>query len=243
MKTLSLWICFAVLCCVITSCKTTTLLNASFEEDAVGSSPNKTLPGDPSGDEILYVSEMEPRLKVQNSTIAGSKSLHFSLAPIADISGHQKGISFKGASTDLTQTVWFLFTGQNTNATSNDMYMDLSDGSSHPIARLTIRANGDVELTRDLTYSTFDLIGNVGNEVHTIVFTTFAGDLKYNVTIFKETGPAIKAENKNMLTTNPVNFVNPARPTISFSNQGTSGSQIYAIGNVSITKKKPSNMP
>ncbi|MGC3944405.1 MAG: hypothetical protein QM762_07795 [Chryseolinea sp.] len=77
MKTLSLWICFAVLSIVSTSCKTTTLLNATFEEDAVGSSPNKTLPGDPAGDELLYVTEMEPRLKVQNSPIAGSKALHF----------------------------------------------------------------------------------------------------------------------------------------------------------------------
>ncbi|MEJ1241048.1 hypothetical protein WBG78_23070 [Chryseolinea sp. T2] len=242
MKTLSLLFSGAVLCSVLASCKSTALLQASFEEDAVGSSPNKTLPGDPTGDELLYVTEMEPRLKVQNSTIAGSKALHFSLAPIADISGHQKGISFKGASTDLTQTVWFMFSAQNNNA-SSDVYMDLSDGGGHPIARLTIHTNGDVALTRDLTYVTEDIIGNVGNEVHTIVFTTFAGELKYNVTIFKETGPAITVQNKNMLTTNATSFLNPARPQISFSNQGTSGAKIYAIGNVSITKKKPNNMP
>jgi hypothetical protein len=243
MKTLSLWICLAVLCMVITSCKTTTLLKASFEEDAVGSSPNKTLPGDPTGDELLYVTEMEPRLKVQNSPIAGSKALHFSLAAISDISGHQKGISFKGASTNLTQTVWFIVAAQNTNATTNDVYMDVSDGGGHAMARLTIHPNGDVALTRDLTYTTEDVIGNVGSQVHTIVFTTFAGELKYNVTIFKETGPAITAENKNMLTTNATEFLNPARPQISIANQGTSGAQIYAVGNVSITKKKPSNMP
>ncbi|MGC3944404.1 MAG: hypothetical protein QM762_07790 [Chryseolinea sp.] len=167
----------------------------------------------------------------------------FSLAAIADISGHQKGISFKGKSTDLTQTVWFVLSGQNTNATSNDVYMDVSDGGSHPIARLTIHPNGDVALTRDLTYVTEDVIGNVGSQVHTIVFTTFAGELKYNVTIFKETGPAITVSNKNMLTTNATEFFNPARPQISVSNQGTSGAQIYAIGGVTITKKKPSNMP
>ena len=242
MKTFNIWICLAVLCAVITSCSTTTLLTATFEGDAVGSSPDKTLPGNPSGDEIQYVSEMEPRLKVQNSTISGAKALHFTLAPIADISGHQRGVSFKGASTNLTETVWFMFSGQNTNATSNDVYMDLSDGASHPIARLTIKPNGNVELTNDLTYTSSELIGNVGTEVHTILFTTFAGTLKYNVSIYKETGPAILKENRNMLTTNPTEFVNPARPTISFSNQGTSGSQIYAIGNVLITRRQP-DMP
>mgnify|MGYP005811923299 CR=1 FL=1 len=242
MKTLSLWISSAVICCAITSCKTTTLLTASFEADAVGSSPNKTLPGDPTGDELVYVTEMEPRLKVQSSTIAGSKALHFSLAPIANISGHQKGISFKGKSTSLSQTVWFIFSGQNTNAT-NDVYMDVSDGSGHAMLRMTIRPNGDVALTNDLTYTTADVIGNVGSQVHTVIFTTSPGALKYNVTIIKETGPAITEENRNMLTTNATEFLNPARPTISFSNQGTSGAQIYAIGNVSITKKKPGNMP
>jgi len=243
MKTVNTWISFVVICCSMTSCKTTTLLNASFEADAVGSSPNKTLPGDPSGDELAYVTEMEPRLKVQNSPIAGSKALHFSLAAISDISGHQKGISFKGKSTDLTETVWFMLSGQNTNATSNDVYMDLSDGSAHPIARLTIKPDGEVELTNDNTYATSTNIGNVGSQVHTIIFTTHAGTLKYNVTIIKETGPAITVENRNMLTTNATSFVNPARPTISVSNQGVSGAQIYAIGNVSISKKKPSEMP
>ena len=99
MKTLSLCAIVAMLGCVVTSCTTTTLLDASFEGDAVGSSPNRSLPGDPTGDEIIYVPEMEPRLRVEASTVAGSKALHFKTEPFVDVPRTNRYVTFKSSST------------------------------------------------------------------------------------------------------------------------------------------------
>jgi hypothetical protein len=221
------------------SCKSSKILSASFEGDAINNPPNKTLPGDPTGDEITYHTAMEPQLKVQNSTIAGSKSLHFTNVAISNPSGHQRWLSFRGVSTDLTQTIWFTHTGQNTGA-SHDVLIDVSDGHGHLIARMRIKTNGEVGLAKNITDDYTDVLGNIGSEVHTIIFTVSASTLKYNVTIFKTSGPTITAENKPMITENALSFNNPAHPTISFQHSEQPGSgHTYAIGSVSISRKQP----
>ncbi|MGM9507159.1 hypothetical protein ACS5NO_05520 [Larkinella sp. GY13] len=63
---------------VLSSCSRTQLLRSTFENDAVGSQPNLELPGDPVGDRMQYQDVIAPRIRVQNSTIAGEKALHFS---------------------------------------------------------------------------------------------------------------------------------------------------------------------
>ena len=57
--------------------------------------------------------------------------------------------------------------------------------------------------------------------VHTVVFTVITSTLKYNVTVFPESGPVITAENKPMITDNPLYFNNPAHPMLSFLHQGS----------------------
>lgn len=233
----------AALCCAaFTSCKNTKLLTASFESDAVNTAPNKTLPGDPTGDEIEFTASIAPQLKVQNSTISGARSLFFTNVPVGSIPGTQRWVSFKGASTDLSKTVWFTFAAQNVNPI-HDVYVDLTDGYSAAIARLRIQPDGTVSIVTDLSYSNFQVIGNVGSQVHTVIFTTSLVSKTYNVTIFKETGPAITAENKPFIQQNATLFKNPARPTISFTHQGEASGHTYAIGIVTITKEKPKNAP
>ena len=73
---------------------------------------------------------------------------------------------------------------------------------------MRISPNGNVALADDFT----NVIGSVGNGVHTVVFTVTTSALKYNVTVFPESGPAITAENKPMITDNPLYFNNPAHP-------------------------------
>ena len=222
------------------SCQPSKILVATFEADALNAPPAKDLPGSPDGDVIIYISEVEPQLKVQNSGISGAKALHYTNVSIADVSGHQRGISFKGIGTALTKTTWITYTGQNTGASTNDVNVYVSDGHSHFMAAMRIRANGEVGLSNDLALGNFTAIGNVGSEVHTVVFTLSPSTLKYNVTIFKETGPAILAENKSMLTEDALSFNNPAHPTISFQHEaGVSPGHTYAVGSVSITRKKP----
>ena len=230
-------VCFG---CLMLSCQTSKILTASFEGDVLNSPPAKDLPGSPAGDVAEYVTAMEPQLKVQSSDISGTKALYYTNVPIEDISGHQRGISFKGIGTDLTKTIWVLHTGQNTGATSNNVYIYVSDGHSHFMAKMRIKADGEVGLAHDIALDNYTVIGNVGTEVHTVIFTLSPSTLKYNVTVFKETGPAILAENKTMITENALSFNNPAHPTISFQHDaGASSGHTYRIGSVSISRKKP----
>lgn len=242
MKKLSVYLLTSValvVCSLISSCKSDKILSAGFEGDAINSPPNKTLPGDPAGDEIQYNSALNPQLKVQSSTIAGSKSLHFTSVAISDPGASERWVSFRGIGTNLAETIWFLHTGQNTGA-AHDVLIDVSDGHGHLIARMRIKPDGEVALAKNIADYYTDVIGNVGSEVHTIIFTCSASTLKYNVSIFKTTGPAIVVENKPMITENALNFNNPAHPTLSFQHvQSSPPSHTYAIGSVSITRKKP----
>ncbi|MBA4056395.1 MAG: hypothetical protein C0490_16895 [Marivirga sp.] len=239
MKKTSLYSVIVSVCLLFVACKPSTLLTAGFESDAINSPPAKNLPGDPAGDEILFDAALDPQLKVQNSTIAGSKSLHFTNVPITNPAGHLRWLSFKGIDTDLTKTIWFTHTGQNTGA-SHDLLIDVSDGHGHIMARMRIKSDGVVGLATNLLDDYTNVIGNVGSGVHTIVFTTSPSSLKYNVTIIKSSGPAITAENKPMITEEALSFANPANPMISFQHSEESGSgHTYAIGSVLISKKKP----
>ena len=218
------------------SCKSSKILTATFEGDPINGLPAKNLPGDPSGDAIGYHDDIQPRLKVQNSTISGSKALIFTFNPLPNPNDpptlSQQYLSFKGIDTDLTETIWFTHTGQNNGAA---MLITVSDGP-HSFAQMRISPNGSVALADDFT----NVIGSVGNGVHTVVFTVTASTLKYNVTVFPESGPAITAENKPMITDNPLYFNNPAHPMLGFLHQGSvPNGNSYAIGSVTISRKKP----
>jgi hypothetical protein len=239
MKKIQVYLSAIVICAVSWSCKTSTILEATFEGDAVNNPPATDLPGAPSGDVIEYHADMTPQLKVQNSTLAGSKALHFTNVSIPDVPGHQRWLSFKGIGTDLTKTIWFTHTGQNTGA-SQDLHIYISDGHAHVIAMMRIASNGQVALAKNIADSFTDVIGNIGSQSHTIIFTVSASTLKYNVTILTPNGPTITAENKPMITDSQLSFNNPAHPELSIQHVETPNpSHLYAIGNVLITKKKP----
>ena len=219
------------------ACKSSKILTATFESDPINGLPAKNLPGDPSGDVIGYHDAIQPRLKVQNSTISGLKALIFTFNPLTNPNNpptlSQQYLNFTGIATDLTETLWFTHTGQNNGA---PVLIAVADGHAHLFAMMRISPNGNVALADDFT----NVIGSVGNGVHTVVFTVTPSALKYNVTVFPESGPAIIAENKPMLTDNLLYFNNPAHPSLGFLLDGSvPNGTSYAIGSVSISRKKP----
>jgi hypothetical protein len=213
------------------------ILNATFESDALNTVPATDLPGAPAGDVIDFHPAISTRLKVQNSTISGSKALHFIHDPIADPPPlSSQWLNFKGVGTDLTKTLWFVHTGQNNGV---NVSIDVSDGHGHLMARMLIQVNGEVALSENLGDNYSNVIGNVGSGKHTVIFTVFASTLKYNVSILKESGPAITAENLPMITTDPLAFNNPAHPMLSFLHNDITNGNNYAIGSVYISRKEP----
>src|SRR5919199_1240567 len=98
----------------LTSCRTTSLLTATFESDALGALPTKPLPGNPVGDSVVYQSVSNSRLRVQNSPITtGQKALFYSQAPLTgSVTAFNQWLSFKGIRSDYNQTIWFHWTGK-----------------------------------------------------------------------------------------------------------------------------------
>ena len=116
--------------------------------------------------------------------------------------------------------------------------IDVSDGHVHVMARMRIKSDGEVGLATSINDHYSDVIGNLGSGVHTVLFTTFPGTLRYNVSIIQESGPTITASNKPMITDNVLSFANPAHPMLSFLHSGSLGNT-YAIGSVSISRREP----
>ncbi|GAB3893565.1 hypothetical protein GCM10028803_07810 [Larkinella knui] len=239
MKTLQ-YFCIMIVCCVVfCSCKTTYILRSTFESDAINALPNKTLPGDPSGDALEYSSQLEPRLKVVS--LAGKKSLQFSQSTAPGLTAFNQWITFRGVSTDFTQTVWYYYTATQKSATGGYVLVEVADGSAGIIARLTINANGEVSLLRNLTTQEQEVIGTIPEGVsHTVIFTVNMAASKYNVTILKSAGETITATDRTVVLGKGVAYANPARPTLNFRYEnGETNARQYSIDEVTISREKP----
>jgi len=53
---------------------------------------------------------------------------------------------------------------------------------------MRIKPTGEVGLAQNLDDDYSEVIGNVGSNVHTVIFTVFTSDLKYNVTALTSFG-------------------------------------------------------
>ncbi|MBL7737339.1 MAG: hypothetical protein JNL51_17910 [Chitinophagaceae bacterium] len=238
MKKLISYVCIAACSALFISCKSSNILSANFEADAIGQPPATNLSGAPDGDVIQFNPGLIPQLKVQNSIAAGEKALHLMNFPV-NLGPHNRWIGFRSIGTNLASTIWFMYTAKNTNPSGNVM-IDIADGAGCLMTRMRIHSNGEVRLAKNLMDNYTDLIGNIGQNKHTVIFTTSPSTLKYNVTILQTGGEAITAENKPMITENALEFANPAHPSISFSHASTgSGDHHYVIESVTISKKKP----
>ncbi len=222
----------------LTSC--TNKLTAKFESDTIGSLPDKTLPGSPTGDAITYISEIETQLKVI-ATIShpSEKSLEYkSVAPSGSVSGHSSWLGFNAVSTNFAKPVTFLWTAQkNFNSGGPDLYIDCSDGSGIVAARILILSNGHVILVNNIATNAGDDVGVIpNNESHTFMVTVDLPNSVYNISVLKTAGN-ITVNGHTLLTTNIASYHNPANPTVSFKFDPFSSSQQYVIDEVFINRK------
>jgi len=220
------------------SCTTTAILSSNFESYAVETLPAPNLPGDPSGDEITYVTQLQPRIRIVNSVNAGQKALRFSQVSAPGLTAHNQWLGFKGISTNLTQPLWFYFTATH-SGTGGKLTIDVSDGVANLFARLMILSNGDVIVVRGFP-SNEELVGNIQPDLlHTIIFTLNLNTGKYNLSILKS-GGNILVNDIPVLAENVLSYANPSRPAIGFRfEDGSSETRKYVLEEININKKQP----
>jgi len=203
--------------------------------------PDKTLPGNPTGDELNYIGEIETQLEVIGSpSDPAKKALRYeSVAPSGSTSGHSSWLGFRAKSTDFANPVTFIWTARkNFNPGGPDLYIDCSDGSGIVAARIKILNNGDVILVDNIAT---DLGTNLGtlpnNQQHTFMVTVELPNEVYNISVLRSSGGSLVNNDHALLTGNVASYHNPARPFVSLKYETFSASQQYIIEEVFINRK------
>jgi len=218
----------------------TGILKATFQNDTIGALPDKTLPGNPTGDAISYAAEIETQLEVvATPSDAAKKSLRYQSVPVSgSIGGHGSWLGFRGKSTNFAKPVTFIWTAQKIfNASGSDLNIDCSDGSGVVAARIRILKTGDVILVDDIATGKGTNIGSIpNNERHTFMLTVDLPNEVYNISVLKPSGNIVNNGN-TLLTENTALFHNPANPSVSFRYDVFSSSQQYIIDEVFINRR------
>ena len=200
----------------------------------------KLCPGNPSGDEILYVPEIETQLNIVATTSHPSeKSLEYkSVVPSGIISGHSGWLSFRAQSTNFVRPITFIWTAQkNFSSGGPHLYIDCSDGSGVVAARIRILNNGHVVLVNNIATDAGDDVGVIqNNENHTFMVTVDLPNNKYNISVLKGSGN-ITENGHALLTSNVASYHNPANPSVSFKYDPFGSNQKYVIDEVFINRK------
>jgi hypothetical protein len=224
---------------ICTSC--TSILTAKFESDTIGSLPNKTLPGNPAGDEVTFISEIEGQLEVIASPASGSsKALQYKGSSISSsVSGHSAWLGFKAKSSNFAKPVTFVWSARrNFPSSGANLIVDIADGSAVLAARIKISHDGTVRLISDLVSGAGIDIGSLpNNEQHTVTVTVDLSKGSYNIGILKSSGN-INRSDVPLITANNSSFHNPARPTVSFKYDNYISSFTYTLDEVFINRKK-----
>lgn len=240
MKTIQLFLCVSLLVSGFTSCKTSSILSSKFESETIGSLPQKDIPGAPSGDEITYSTELQPRIKVTASSFAGQKAVTFSEADASGLTAHNQFLAFRGISTNFSEPLWFVFNGSHSGK-GERLLIEIADGSAGMITRMFLDENGRLSQMKGFTGAD-EVIGTIPpGTSHTFIVNVDMNAKKFNLSVLQQSGN-ILIKDQPLLLGNPLSYANPAHPTIAFRwEDGNSPSRKYVIEEVFISRKKPAN--
>jgi len=213
----------------------TSLLKANFNDDTVGSLPDKSLPGNPSGDEIRYAAALEPRLEVVTHPDFSTHVLAHEFASIGTgVPSRERWLSFRAKSTNLTRPVTFTWSGMADFSYGNYFTVYLEDGSGGLFAMIRIESDGDVLLADN--FSSFSEVGTItSGQKHTFIVTVDVGNETYNFSVFQP-GQNITVESHPLLLEDNLLYANPANPLASFQFQDGAGAMTYFMDEIFISK-------
>lgn len=233
-----------VLMVILSACNQRQLLQSNFESDVIGSAPNKSLPGDPIGDTIIYVRELTRRLRVDVAPDLEGKALFYSGRRSGDPSlpGHDNWVSFVGAPTTSKKNLTISWNGRFSGFTdpSQKVLIDITNGAGVVMVRLQIYNDGRVYAERDFVGGAARLIGTI-NTAAWNYFIVNADPMtrKFRILIVRERGDNIQRENLAFLDYgNTVNFGESMRPAISYQIDDSAGETSRCIVDGIVIRQK-----
>ncbi len=234
---------------LLSACRSTSLLTATFESDAVGALPSKVLPGPPTGDSVSYNAVIHPRLRVQPSTVSpGQKALVLSRATLgSDATAHNQWLSFKGIRSNYTQTIWYYWTA-TLGPVGGNMIIDVNGIESLWVTRLKINPEGRISLVQDPGSVNKDLFLGVLNQQrpHSVIITLNAMARTFNLLILgvnTETGRVERLNIPVLAGTDPDRDLDFQRHSIAFEyaidDVSANPAATYVIESVNINRRRP----
>ena len=223
---------------LMSSCNTTTILSANFNNDDLGREPMRDIPGDPTGDMIIYRPEVASTVRIV-ATTGTAKGLRFSEGPLPwDLSGHLSALSFKCVSTNFAKPITFTWV-----ATPNGGRMpriDFSDGSNL-LASLKVNGGRLLAITSIDGSSSIDIGPLPDSEKHNFFVSVNLQRNSYSVSVVGNPHGTFNLRREGLpLLIAPLEVRNPAEPTLSFNfhEYGSTGSSsvYYTFDSIVILK-------
>lgn len=228
MKTINLMFSIIAGLLLFTSCSNN-FLQATFEADTIGNSPDITLPGDPVGDQIKYHEDIASRIEVATYPSSTRKALKYENSPISNsnLSGHNAWVSFRGKSANFTNVVQFSWLMSPSISSSGKLTIDMSDGNAHTIGRLEFTSDGKIMVVTGWSPGQEQEIGTFTNgESITVVANVNLNTPNYSLSILKNSG-TINRPNNSLIVSTITSYTNPANPSVGFLLGGSSSNKVY----------------
>jgi hypothetical protein len=168
------------------ACASGTLFRADFDADALGSLPDTTPPGNPTGD-VIYVSDPTNalgQLAVVNSGALASKSVQYSNVNVP-VYSRFVGFMSKEEVLPANQKFRALWAGR-ANLDPSGSPLDIWLGDSHFKALAAMRLeNGQVRLRTSNAPPQYENIGSYSeSENHAVFITIDKGTQQYSIVMF-----------------------------------------------------------
>lgn len=219
------------------------LLRANFNEDDLGSAPDKTLPGDPVGDELDH--SYFPYLKIVNSPFNGGAPWALSQA-IDD--NHNVQTKFISRNSSFAGVIKISWNGQLVDWTGQALYFDITDGQGNMVARFAVAGQGLYVVNSTHPSPAYYEGDHVGDPFalgrgdaatnHVFIIEVNYAQKKFDITLAGQNliQPVVKYTNLPVYNPNLVLAAN-GRPTlIVTSEQAITDEKGYIIDNVTISK-------
>jgi len=215
----------------LSSCSS--LLSANFNTDTPGSAPDPSLPGEPSGDALIFTAPFGDHLEIVNLPAFPSKALKFKNLE-SGRETNRGGIIFQANSTNFKKPLTFTWAGAKFG-TGSVLNITLGLSPSFVMANLQIDNSGDLSL---LTLSGTTLLGRLRPEKkYSFVVSFSPSDRNFTITVVGRGEPTIRESGISFFTTS--DFPSSIRPTfgMKFDNENVNPEHYYILDDLVIAIK------
>ena len=210
------------------SCSPTYLLKNDFKADPLNGLPLKNVPGDPAGDAVEYIPQIETRLKVVNfPQTASNKGLEFNSNPntLTTQGGYSTTwLNFKGIQTgNFSKAIQYSLIGKFDNF-RDGLTIDVTNGSASVFTRLECGQDGSIvaRTSFDPSVAAMPICRLQPNTIYLLTVTVnlkdntcrigFIGQLTVNDETELSVNKTVPALNNQL-----ANVTGPINPSISFN--------------------------